>query len=64
MGEKEYKQVSNKMKTKRHKTQKCTGCRTVLDVDDYMSKNDFDRVDSDTIIIYCEKCGNEELVKL
>jgi len=55
---------SNKMKKKRHKTQKCTGCKNLLDIDTYIDRNDFDRIDSDTILVYCEKCGNEELVKL
>ncbi len=57
-------QMSNKMKRKRHKTQKCTACKNMLDIDTYMDRDDFDRIDSDTIVIYCEKCGNEELVKL
>jgi RNase P subunit RPR2 len=56
--------VSNKTKRKRHKTQKCTGCKNVLDIDSYIERNDFDKVDNETIIIYCEKCGNEELIKL
>lgn len=64
MGEKEYQQVSNKMKTKRRRTQKCSSCKNVLDVDSYLERDDFDRMDSDTIIIYCSKCGNEELIKL
>lgn len=55
---------SIKMKKKRHKTQKCTSCKNVLDIDTYIDRNDFDRIDSDTILVYCEKCGNEELVKL
>jgi len=55
---------SNRMKRKRQKTQKCTGCKNLLNIDEYINKNDFDRVDADTIIIYCSKCGNEELIKL
>jgi len=55
---------SNKSKRKRHKTQKCSSCKNTLDIDTYIDRNDFDRISEDTIIIYCEKCGNEELIKL
>jgi hypothetical protein len=61
---KEDGKVSNKLKRKRHKTQKCSGCRSNLDIDSYMERNDFDRIDDNTITVYCEKCGNPEIVKL
>lgn len=63
MGEKEYKQVSNKMK-KRHEYIKCNcGCNNditlALENEDY----DKDPVRKNILYIYCQECGNSLKIK-
>jgi transcription elongation factor Elf1 len=71
MGEKEYKQVSNKDKKKKHKKYrdiKCQGddCNTVIDIDLCISNEDIDYVDTtkSSIYVYCGSCGLQHEVKL
>ena len=71
MGEKEYKQVSNKDKKKKHKKYrdiKCTGydCNTTIDIDLCIDNDDIDYVDlkKTSIYIYCPKCGLQHEFKL
>lgn len=63
MGEKEYKQTSNRMK-KRHEFKTCDcGCKNDLTL--ALENNDYEKdpVRKDILYIYCQECGNSIEVK-
>lgn len=53
-----------KSKKKKHKTIKCSECRTVLDLDEMKDLNDFDLLSDGSYVFYCTQCDNTEIVRL
>ena len=69
MGEKEYKQLSNKDSKKKHKKYrdiKCEGCKDIIDIDLCIENNDIDYCDNSktNVYVYCGSCGLQHKVKL
>lgn len=58
------KEMGRSKKNRRHKTCKCSGCKSLIDIDEKLELQDYDKISENTIVIYCDKCGNEELIKL
>ena len=56
---------SNK-KRKSHKiiTCKCSNCKNKINVSEHMENEDFEYINKNTLTVYCDRCGNEELIKL
>lgn len=51
-------------KKRKHKTIKCSECRTVLDLDEMKENQDYDLLPDGSYVFYCTQCDNTEIVKL
>lgn len=58
--------MENKKKKHRFRMSKCECCNGNIDVETAVENKDFDYFDKTKtkIIVYCEKCGNENIIKL
>jgi hypothetical protein len=58
------RQRESKKGKRKHKTIKCSECRTVLDLDEMKENQDYDVLSDGSYVFYCTQCDNTEIVRL